>query len=148
MLKAFDVAFALFPPMAESLSPLHYRMCVSSVLCHTELSFWHSCEVVLKRHSQQMPWRPLLRALSGTLKWGESLLLSWGSCGELCSIARFSLFVSCSSLQEGRLLLQVKEAGAGAGENPSVVLVSMKKERALLEGTADRAQLKDRSQIF
>lgn len=63
-----------------------------------------------------------------------SLLLSWGSCGELCSIARFSLFVPCSCLHEGRLLLQVKEDGAGAGENPSVVLVSMKKERALLGG--------------
>lgn len=77
-----------------------------------------------------------------------SLLLSWGSCGELCSIARFSLFVSCSPLQEGRLLLQVKEDGVGAEENPSIVLVSMKKEQTLLEGTADCAQLKDRSQIF
>jgi hypothetical protein len=42
----------------------------------------------------------------------------------------------------------VKEDGAGAAANQTIVLIGIKKKRALLEETADCAQLKDRAQIF
>lgn len=109
--------------MAEPLPALNSRMCVRSVLCRLELSFWHSCEMVLMRHSQQMPDAPSPEPSQGLCGLGNvrkgngeerrsSHLLSPGSCGELCSIARFSFFVSCQALLE-----MVKEDGAGAGES-------------------------------